>query len=146
MGRRCRRVEAFALIVVDTSVWADYFNGSPSEHALRLDEALSNGEDIALIPIIVTEVLQGFRDEKGFTAARRLLVRVPRVPLTMESHVAAASLYRALRRKGVTVRGAVDCLIARAAIESGAELLSRDEDFAAIARHSTLRLCSVPKN
>jgi predicted nucleic acid-binding protein len=63
--------------------------------------------------------------------------------LDIEGHAAAARLFRRLRSKGVTVRGAIDCIIDHACIAAGVELLSTNQDFAAIARHSTLRLCAV---
>jgi hypothetical protein len=93
-----------------------------------------------VLPIIVTEVLQGFRTDGGFEAARRVLVALPTIHPTVACHVRAARLFRSLRRKGVTVRGAVDCVIAQACLDAGAELLSPDGDFERIARHSALRL------
>ncbi len=128
------------MIVVDTNTWADFFNGVPSAHAERLETALRNEEDIAVIPLIVTEVLQGFRTETGFQRARRLLVSLPMLDPSLEQHVRAARLFRALRGKGVTVRGTVDCVIAQACLDTGAELLSPDADFGNMARHTALRL------
>jgi predicted nucleic acid-binding protein len=128
------------VIVVDSNTWADFFNGVQNAHAERLGVALQEEEDLAGLPIIVTEVLQGFRTEGGFEAARRVLVALPMIHPTVDSHVRAARLFRALRHKGVTVRGAVDCVIAQACLDTGAELLSPDADFEHIARHSTLRL------
>lgn len=132
--------ECAPVILVDTSVWVDYFRKGDSPEASMLARALEDEEDIAILPIILTEVLQGFVRDEDFQRARDLLTRLPSVPVRRESYVQAAQLYRALRRKGVTVRGAVDCVIAQAAIESGAELLTLDRDFSAIARHSSLAL------
>ena len=77
--------------------------------------------------------------------ARAALIRLPVFALDVEGHVAAAQLFRWLRRKGVTVRGAVDCVIAQTCIASEAELLSADRDFEAIARHTRRRLCPVAR-
>jgi predicted nucleic acid-binding protein len=126
--------------IVDTNVWADFFNGGRNAHVDRLASALEQEEDIAVIPIVVTEVLQGFRTDGGFERARRLLVSFPVIHPTLDCHVRAARLFRSLRRKGVTVRGAVDCIIAQTCLDSGAELVSPDADFERIARHVPLRL------
>lgn len=129
------------LIVVDTGTWADYFNGCDRPWVARLAQALEHEEDIAVLPVIITEVLQGFRTESGFARARRVLVALPSIQLTVDGHVRAARLFRRLRKKGVTVRGAVDCIIAQTCIEAGAELLTPDRDFERMAVHTALRLC-----
>ena len=128
------------MIIVDSNAWVDFFNGVRSPHAERLDAALRDEEDLSVIPIILTEVLQGFRTDTGFQRARRALVSMPTIHPTVDCHVRAARLFRTLRRRGVTVRGAVDCVIAQTCLDIGAELLSPDADFAHIARHTTLRL------
>jgi predicted nucleic acid-binding protein len=130
------------VIVVDTTVWADWFNGRDSREVDRLDQALG-GQDAGLVPVILTEVLQGFRSDRDFERARVLLVRLPVLSLDLDGHAAAARLFRRLRTKGITVRGAIDCIIAQTCIAAGVELLSADLDFAAIARHTTLRLCAI---
>jgi len=130
------------VIVVDTTVWADWFNGRDSLEVDRLDQALSR-QDAGLVPLILTEVLQGIRSDRDFERARALLVRLPVLSLDLEGHAAAARLFRRLRSKGITVRGAIDCIIAQTCIAAGVELLSADLDFAPIARHTTLRLCAI---
>ena len=144
MGRVRRRLAVFPrasrVTIVDSNAWADFFNGTPSPHAQRLEEALRGEEDLAVLPINVTEVLQGFRTDSGFERARRVLVALPVIHAAVDCHVRAARLYRSLRRRGVTVRGAVDCVIAQACLDIDAELLSPDADFEHIARHTPLRL------
>lgn len=130
------------MIVVDTTVWADWFNDADSPPVRRLDGALER-QDVGLVPAILTEVLQGFRADADFDRARGLLVQLPVLALDLEGHVAAARLFRRLRSRGVTVRGTIDCIIAQTCITAGVELLSTDQDFAAIARHTPLRLCAV---
>lgn len=130
------------MIVVDTTVWADWFNGTASREADRLDHALE-GQDAGLAPVILTEVLQGFRADGDFERANALLVQLPILTLDVEGHIAATRLFRRLRSKGLTVRGTIDCIIAQTCITAGVELLSTDQDFAAIARHTPLRLCAV---
>jgi hypothetical protein len=128
------------MMVVDTNAWADYFNGVRNPHTERLDLALREEEDMSVIPIILAEVLQGFRTDAGFRRARRLLLALPLIHPAVGGHVRAARLFRSLRRKGVTVRGAVDCVIAQTCLDTQAELLSPDADFERIARHTPLRL------
>lgn len=128
------------MIVVDSNTWADYFNGTLSPHVRRLESALRDEEDLAILPIILTEVLQGFRTDRGFHRARRVLEALPTIQLAVESHVRAARLFRFMRQKGITVRGAIDCIIAQACLDLDAELLSPDMDFQHIARHTQLRL------
>ena len=128
------------MMVVDSNAWADFFNGTSTPHVRRLDAALRNEEDVAVLPIIITEVLQGFRTEKGFERARRVLEALPTIQPTVASHVRAAHLFRSLRQKGITVRGAIDGIIAQACLDFDAELLSPDVDFQRTARHTRLRL------
>ncbi len=131
------------MMIVDSNTWADFFNGVQSPPAERLEVALQEAEDLAVIPIIITEVLQGFRTDTGFQRARRILVSLPVIHPTVDCHVRAARMFRSLRRKGVTVRGAVDCVIAQTCLDIGADLLSPDSDFKHIARHTSLRLWQV---
>lgn len=127
------------MIVVDTSVWAAYFNGRDIPEVSFLDDTMANDSDtVAVLPIILTEVLQGFRSEQGFTRARSSLLALAPLSPSIHTHVAAAALYLRLRRRGVTVRGAVDCLIAQTCIEQRAGLLTLDRDFQRIAWHAPL--------
>ena len=128
------------MIIVDSNTWADFFNGASTTHVERLDRALEEEEDLAVLPIIMTEILQGFRTDSGFRRARRVLLALPVIEPTIDCHVRAATLFRSLRRNGVTVRGAVDCIIAQICLDVDAELLSPDADFRNIARHTPLRL------
>jgi hypothetical protein len=128
------------MIIVDSNTWADFFNGASKPHVQRLAIALREEEDLAVVPIIITEVLQGFRTDSGFQRARRVLLALPVIQPTVDCHVRAARLFRSLRQKGITVRGAVDCIIAQTCLDVGAELLSPDADFERIARHTPLRL------
>jgi hypothetical protein len=128
------------MIIVDSNTWADFFKGDRNPQSDRLERALEEETDMAVLPVIITEVLQGFRSDAGFRRAERVLVSLPVLHPTVECHVRAARLFRSLRAKGVTVRGAVDCIIAQLCMDADAELLSPDADFTHIARHTSLRL------
>ncbi len=131
------------MIVVDSNTWADFFNGTSNLYVQRLRIALREEEDLAVVPVIITEVLQGFRTDSGFRRARRVLTDLPVIQPTVECHVRAALMFRSLRKKGVTVRGAIDCIIAQTCLDLDAELLSPDVDFERIAGHTSLRLWSA---
>jgi len=134
------------MLIVDSNVWADFLGGAGGPHVERLDLALEEEEDIAILPIIITEVLQGFKTDRGFRLAAALLVSLPVIHPAVDVHVRAASLFRTLRGEGVTVRGAVDCVIAQTSIDSESTLLSPDADFERIAAHAPLRLWRRPED
>ncbi len=127
------------MILVDSSVWIDYFNGLATRQTDRLDELL--GSDLLLTgDIILAEVLQGFRDDRDFRRAARALDGLEfRAMLGRDIALKSAANYRALRAQGVTVRKTIDMLIATFCIENGHELLHADRDFDPIERHLGLR-------
>lgn len=117
------------MILVDSSVWIDYFRGDVTPQSDRLDQLLSS-ELLLIGDLILTEVLQGFVSERDFNQAKTLLTALPVVPL-VGPHVAlqAARNFRHLRARGVTVRKTIDTLIATSCIENGYTLLYSDRDF-----------------
>ena len=117
------------MILVDSSVWIDYFNGAPSWQTDALDELLDR-DVIAVGDLILAEVLQGFRTNRDYETAKRLLCDLHQVPLGgTENALAAAANFRLLRSKGVTIRKTVDTFIATACIRNGWTLLHNDRDF-----------------
>lgn len=145
MGRRYHGLADLTrgpgMILVDTSVWAAWFNGVECTHMDALGTVLAGAtEPVVMLPVILTEVLQGFRSETGFRDAERQLRRLPQLQLSTDTFVEAARLFRRLRRRGITVRGAVDCIIAAACIETGCRLLTLDADFGRIAACEPLEL------
>lgn len=91
--------------------------------------------------LILVEVLQGFRDDRGFNAAKRLLGQLEQVEVAgFDVAIEAARNYRRLRRAGVTVRGTVDVLIATRCLANGLRLLHNDRDFDAFEKHLALRV------
>jgi hypothetical protein len=96
------------VILVDSSVWIDFFNGRETTETNLLDESLST-DTICIGDIILAEVLQGFRNDKDYRLARELLLELPIFQImTPELALLGADNYRALRRKGITVRKSVD--------------------------------------
>lgn len=127
------------MILVDSSVWIDYFRGAATPQAERLDSLLGV-EPLLMGDLILTEVLQGFADEKDFKQATRLLATLQ--PVDLGGHdiaLRAARNYRKLRRLGVTVRKTIDTIIATRCIQSGYTLLHADRDFEPFVTHLGLR-------
>ena len=128
------------MILVDSSVWIDYFNGTRTPETDRLDGLLGR-EPIAVGDLILTEVLQGFDDDRDFAKARKLLTSLTVVVIGgADIAIAAARNFRTLRKRGVTVRKTIDTIIATRCIESGYVLLHSDRDFDAFAQHLGLRV------
>jgi predicted nucleic acid-binding protein len=128
------------LILVDTSVWIDYFRGAITAQTEKLDKLLGH-EPLAIGDLILAEVLQGFADEREFNVARKLLTSLKVVDLGgQEVSIQAARNLRALRRLGVTVRKNIDTVIATRCIESGYDLLHHDSDFEPFVTHLGLRV------
>jgi predicted nucleic acid-binding protein len=128
------------VILVDSSVWIDYFNGSITPATERLDRLLGR-ESLAIGDLILTEVLQGFAEEREFSLAERMLTSIEVVGLGgREIAIQAAENFRTLRKAGITVRKTIDTLIATRCIESGYELLHDDRDFEPFAKHLGLRV------
>ncbi len=117
------------MILVDTTVWIDYFNGRITPETTTLDKLLST-EKVIMGDIILAEVLQGFRSDQDFETARQALIRFSQVSmLNPDLAVRCARNYRQLRKVGITVRKTVDCFIATYCIENNLELLHSDRDF-----------------
>ena len=128
------------MILVDSSVWIDYFKGTITAQTERLDGLLGY-EPLAIGDLILTEALQGFHNERDFNDARKMLTALTVVELGGEEiAIQAAKNFRTLRRMGVTVRKTIDTVIATRCIESGYDLLHDDRDFDPFAKHLGLRV------
>lgn len=129
------------MIVVDSSVWIDYFNGTISAATEKLD-ALLGAESLAVGDIILMEVLQGFRSDAQYRTARKLMTSLTVIGMLGEANaILCAEHYRDLRKRGCTVRRSTDVIIATACIRWGYPLLFQDRDFHPFAKH--LGLVSV---
>jgi predicted nucleic acid-binding protein len=124
------------LILIDTSIWIDYFGARPGAAARRLDELVLSDTAFALTPVILQEILQGTRTPQEFKKLRANLV-TQRFLLPLDavaSYVGAADIYAKCRWAGITPRSTIDCLISQIAIEHNAPLLHNDADFNRIAK------------
>ncbi|MFC3052378.1 type II toxin-antitoxin system VapC family toxin [Kordiimonas pumila] len=117
------------MILVDSSVWIDFFRGKQSRETDLLDRCLGT-EPLLTGDLIITEVLQGFKHERDFRKARAALGQLEFAPMVgAEIALKSAENYRRLRQQGITVRKTIDVLIATFCIENGHTLLHSDRDF-----------------
>jgi predicted nucleic acid-binding protein len=127
------------VILVDSSVWVDFFRNRPTAQAQWLDRNLGV-EGFVMGDLVLAEVLQGFKGDRGFNDAKRLLAKLEQAVIGgTELAIEAARNCRKLRGKGVTVRGTVDILIATRCIAEDWRLLHSDRDFDAFGTHLGLR-------
>ena len=142
LGRQLRQNEKGpVLILVDTSVWIDFFDHPHSPHAKELKRLIEADADICLIDINLTEILQGIKDEKMFDLVKSYLTKFPIIrTINLDIFIQAANIYRACRRKGKTVSTTVDGIIAAVAIENSLLLFHKDKDFDSIAACTSLKI------
>ena len=133
------------ILLIDTSVWIDYFAGRDTPQTRFFKDAVREDADVALTGIILAEILQGISSDSEFARLRKALSSFRMLqPASGETYVQAAKLYRAGRKRGVTIRILVDCLIAAIAMEHGAVILHKDRDYDRISVYAPLK--SIPGN
>jgi len=130
------------VLVVDSSVWIDFFNGRDSAARVELRRLLADGRTRLVVPdLVLFEVLRGFRAERSMRQARQLLQTLHVEACGGEAlALVAATHYRDLRSRGITVRSPIDMMVAAFCIERDYLLLHSDRDFDAIAVHRGLRV------
>ena len=130
------------MLVVDSSVWIDFFADRPAAACDELDRLLSDGHTRLVVPdLVLFEVLRGFREERALRQARLLLQTLHIEPCGGEGiALAAAEHYRHLRARGIPVRSAVDVMVAAFCIEQDYLLLHSDRDYDGFAAHRGLRV------
>jgi predicted nucleic acid-binding protein len=127
------------VIVVDSSVWIDFFNGISTPEVERLD-GLLGFSPVAIGDLILVEVLQGFRRDRDVATARELFRSLPLLAMVgAQNAFKAAENYRLLRSRGITVRKTIDGLIATACLEANVPLLFSDRDFQPYVEHLGLQ-------
>ena len=128
------------MIVVDSSVWIDFFHGVSTPEVERLD-GLLGVTPLAIGDLVLVEVMQGFRTDQDVATARQLFRSLALLPMLGGSNAwKAAENYQQLRRKGITVRKTIDGIIATACIEANLPLLFSDRDFQPYVEHLGLEL------
>lgn len=128
------------MILVDSSVWIDYFRSAETGPVAVLDSLIGRSP-LAVGDLIAAEVLQGVRDEREFKWVKKTLEAFDHVDLVgYDLAVRASENYRALRSKGVTIRKTIDTIIATRCIEDGLTLLHADRDFLPFVEHFGLKV------
>jgi predicted nucleic acid-binding protein len=125
-------------LLVDTTVWIDFFRNDDSPQVKILERALNDRMDIFTCDIIKMEILQGIVGEKEFLSVQRALDPFICLPVSSAQYMLAADIYRLGRKAGYTIRKSIDCIIAAVAIENTLQLVHNDRDFDAIARFTRL--------
>jgi len=126
------------MVLVDTTVWIDFFSACSLPHVETLEKLIVKREDICICGIILTEVLQGIRKDSEFRKTRDLFEKLIFLPMRHSTFLQSANIYRILRRKGITIRKSMDCMIASVAIENNVSLLHNDKDFKPIENYFKL--------
>lgn len=127
------------MILVDTSVWIDYFNGNKNQYTETLDYALDEGT-VAIGDLIFLEILQGFKNDRDYIKAKATLESLDQYEMFGHSMaLKSAENYRALRKKGITIRKTTDVIIATFCIENQLPLLFSDRDFVPFVEHLGLK-------
>ncbi len=123
------------MVIVDTSIWIDYFNGNDNKHTDILDRGLIDGV-VAIGDLIFLEILQGFKDDKDYHLAKKTLSTLEQYEMFGVSQaIVSAENYRKLRKKGITIRKTADVIIATFCIENKLPLLFLDKDFQPFVTH-----------
>jgi predicted nucleic acid-binding protein len=127
-------------ILVDTSVWVDFLNGYPSPERTTLAKLLEGDHEICTCGVVIAEVFQGLRRDKGRDRLIGLFKELTYLdPSGVDLYFRAAEVYRLLRERGLTIRSTIDCVIAVLAEESGASVLARDRDLTTILQSELVR-------
>lgn len=125
-------------VLVDSTVWIDFLKDAQTPQTRRLVELIEAREDLCVCGFVLTEVLQGIRDENQFVATKRQCENLIYLKDDRSTFELAATIYRNLRKQGVTIRNSVDCLIAAVVIQHNVALLENDRDFRFIDEHYPL--------
>ena len=129
------------MVLIDASAFIEFLNRTGSRADKAVEQLIVNDEDVAIPDIALTEILQGIKDDHEYENIKQTLLTFDILSLkSTESYLAAADLYRQCRKKGLTIRGTIDLLVAQIALENKAQLLHKDRDFDTIARVCPLKI------
>lgn len=128
------------MILVDSSVWINFFKGVSNRETELLKNYIRNNEDLCVCGVILTEVLMGARLDSIYNELENYFDNLVYLTDNKEIYRVAASIYRSSKKTGKTIRSTVDCVIASIAIVNNIPLLENDRDFKVISKVSKLRL------
>ncbi|NQU65192.1 MAG: PIN domain nuclease [SAR324 cluster bacterium] len=128
------------MILVDTTIWIDLFNGRETTRINKLEDLIGARADLCTCGVILTEVLQGIRNETEFQRTMKVLLNLLYLPMNQSTYIQAANIYRKLRTEGITIRKPIDCMIASVCLENEVTLIHNDKDFTFIAQCFPLQM------
>ena len=128
------------MILIDTTVWIDFFANRDTKQVGRLVELIDKKEELCLCGIILTELLQGIKNSSEYKVVNELFNSLLFLEMTKDTFILAADIYRFLRLRGITIHKTLDCMIAAVAIENNASLLHNDRDFDPIEKYYKLNV------
>jgi hypothetical protein len=128
------------MVLVDTSVWIDFLQGRETQESGALETILSSEFDVFITGIIVQEILTGIKNRRDRVKVKAELDHFILIHPTLETHIQAAEIFDACKKKGFTIRSGIDCLIAALAIEYDLKLLEKDRDFTSMATVIPLKI------
>ncbi len=127
-------------ILVDSSIWIDFYNGTETEQTRKLERYISESHDICICGFVIAEVLQGFPKQSDHDNAKSDFSKLIYLDDDRSTFELSATIFRELRRHGITIRKAIDCMIASVVIQHQTYLLQNDRDFIHIDTHYPLNL------
>ena len=125
-------------LLIDSTVCIDFFGGRETIQTAKLEECFQNGDEICYCGFVLAEVLQGIRDEKELVTVKHQFENLIYLEDDRSTFELGATIYRELRRKGITIRNSVDCLIAAVVMQHGVAFLENDRDYRFIDEHFPL--------
>lgn len=130
------------MVLIDTSIWIDYFQKPSTPEAKELVKLIQPVNQAILCGIVIQEILQGIRDDESYALTKERLQYFPLISTDRETYISAASIYRSLRVKAITP-SSTDTLIAAISIQNNLPLFTKDKLFKSIAKNTDLQLHSI---
>lgn len=128
------------MVFVDTSVWIDFFREAPTSKVNCLEQLLNDEIDVFTTGIILQELLNGIKHKGQRSAVKDAMMRYVLIMPSFNTHIQAAEIFDGCRKKGITIRSPIDCLIAALALEYDLPILENDRDFLSISKIFPLRI------
>jgi predicted nucleic acid-binding protein len=132
------------MILVDTSIWIDFLRGENSSERRLLHKLIEDEEEISITGIVLTEILQGIKEDKKYQITKNYLLKFPMYePSGINTYIDAARIYRECRNNGKTVRSTIDCIVAAICLENDLSILHKDRDYDIIQEFVGLKVVKL---
>jgi predicted nucleic acid-binding protein len=132
------------MTLVDTSIWIDFLRGENSSERRILHKLIEDEEEISITGIILTEILQGIKEDEKYQKTRNYFLEFPMYePNGITTYINAARIYRECRNNGKTIRSTIDCIIAAICLENDLSILHKDRDYDIIQECVGLKVIKI---